>query len=65
MKGVFSRCAEIDMVNGNTFVIQRRGCQVGILEVKQLCVRKRCEVWLRLQGGVSADKENREWEVRG
>jgi len=51
--------AKVAMVNGNIFVIQREGCQLGILGVGQLRVRKRCDVSLRLQLGVSAGKEDR------
>ena len=41
---------------------------MGILEVEQLCVRKRCEVWLETAERVPtlrAVKESRNWEVRG
>ena len=51
--------AKIAMVNGNIFVIQREGGWLRILGVGQLRVRKRCDVSLRLQVGVSGGEEDR------
>lgn len=50
MKGGLSRCAGAGMVNGSTFVIQSGGYLLGILEMEQLWVRRRCEVWLEAAG---------------